>query len=797
MRKTWVFGLLGVVLLISCGKIAHKTEWLDFSRTVLISADEDSSAVRQKALTLFREEVSRRTGIKIPLQKAAPKGQNPAVFVVTDLKALQGIFPQSADWQSAKDTLGSEGFLVRLVQTNGQPRLFVMANTDRGVLFGLGWLLRQMNWGKRVLQFPSNLAIATRPETPIRGHQLAYRPLSNTYDAWTLRQYEQYIRDLIVFGTNTIELVVSARVNPKDQILMKQPPNKMNRVLSRLIHSYGLAVSVWSDAADGDYRDPSQMAKALQLREKWFRSLPFIDDWFVPGGDPGNQPPEVLFAFLKKLSVILHRYHPNARLWVSNQGFDAAKNKAFFDYLNRVKPDWLTGVVYGPWTHLSLEEERARVPAQYKIRRYPDITHSVRCQYPVPHWDRAYAIMENREPINPRPVQMAHIFGLYRKLAAGFVTYSEGVNDDLNKFVWSALGWNHTQPVRKILTEYSRYFLAPDQAGEVVKGFLGLEKNWVGPISRNTGIEKTLHLWQKLADSNPTLVKENWRFQQGLFRAYYDAFVQRRNKLETDLENRVYTVLRESPKTGVTDALERVATMLRERPSDEQTRHWKKQIMALGGRLNQTIGMQLSVPLHHAFNPERGALLDALHVSLNNREWLLGVLRSIDALHDSLNQVKAIRQVVNWEDARPGGFYDDLGNASKEPHLLPGKGWENDPGFVESAQDEFSGDPPQRLSWRDQAQTLYRTPLKMRYTHLDTSAHYCLRVIYAGRFHATMALTANDSVMIHGPLKQPQPIVPLVFDLPKRATQSGTLELTWTRVSGRGCQVAEVWLEKR
>ncbi len=792
-----MFVLLGIALLLSCERGSQRFEQLDFSHAVLISADSDSTALRQKALAFFREEILRRTGIQIPSSKNLPETTGTAIVAAKNLQTLKRIVPQSATWQEDKKGLGKEGFLVRLVKKPESTRVFVVANTNHGILFGLGWLLRQMNWASGKLTFPENMAITTFPETPIRGHQLGYRPLSNTYDAWTLREYEQYIRDLIIFGTNTIELVVSTRVNPKNQILMKQSPNKMNPALSRLIHSYGLNVSIWSDAADGDYTDPTQLAKALRLREKWFKAIPFIDDWFVPGGDPGNQPTEVLFTFLEKLSVLLHRDHPNARLWVSNQGFDEKKNEAFFDYLNRVKPKWLSGVVYGPWTHLSLEEERSRVPAIYPIRRYPDITHSVRCQYPVPHWDRAFAIMENREPINPRPTQMAHISNLYRNLAQGFVTYSEGVNDDVNKFIWSAMGWDHTRNVKDILTEYGRCFISPPNAEKLAEAYLDLEKNWEGPISKNSGIKKTLAQWQKLAESDSSHLKNNWRFQQGLFRAYYDALVQRRDKLEANLENRVYGILKGATGTGVTEALDRAISALRERPSDEKTKLWDEKIMDLGNGLNRTIGMQLSVSLHHAFNAERGALLDALNVSLNNREWLLGVIPSIETLSDSLKQEQVIQQILNWENPPAGSFYDDLGNVLKEPHLLPGKGWALDPGFVESAQDEFSGEPPLRLSWRDQAETLYKTPLKMRYTGLDTAAVYRLRVIYTGRFHATMLLTANDSIVIHGPLKQPHFTTPLEFDLPRSATHSGTLELAWKRVAGRGCQVAEIWLEKR
>ena len=44
-------------------------------------------------------------------------------------------------------------------------------------------------------------------------------------------------------------------------------------------------------------------------------------------------------------------------------------------------------------------------------------------------------------------------------IGIGFLTYSEGVNDDVNKFVWSGLGWNPDEPVIDILREFSRYFI--------------------------------------------------------------------------------------------------------------------------------------------------------------------------------------------------------------------------------------------------------------------------------------------------------------------------------------------------
>ena len=36
---------------------------------------------------------------------------------------------------------------------------------------------------------------------------------------------------------------------------------------------------------------------------------------------------------------------------------------------------------------MSVEALRAAVPERYGVRSYPDITHTVRCQHPVPDWD--------------------------------------------------------------------------------------------------------------------------------------------------------------------------------------------------------------------------------------------------------------------------------------------------------------------------------------------------------------------------------------------------------------------------
>src|SRR5690625_1955932 len=81
-----------------------------------------------------------------------------------------------------------------------------------------------------------------------------------------------------------------------------------------------------------------------------------------------------------------------------------------FVELLREQPEWLTGVVHGPQVRMNVDDFRKLVPDRYLIRRYPDITHNYDAQYPVQDWDFAFAATQNRESINPRPVDQTHIF---------------------------------------------------------------------------------------------------------------------------------------------------------------------------------------------------------------------------------------------------------------------------------------------------------------------------------------------------------------------------------------------------
>ena len=136
-----------------------------------------------------------------------------------------------------------------------------------------------------------------------------------------------------------------------------------------------------------------------------------------------------------------------------------------------------------------------QLPKQYKHRHYPDLTHTVLCQYPTENWDQAFALTEGREVSNPQPAYYAKIHNQFAPLTDGFLSYSDGVHDDINKVIWSQMAWNPNKEVRDVLAEYASLFFGHAISEQVADGVLALERNWVGPVEENGAIETTFAYW--------------------------------------------------------------------------------------------------------------------------------------------------------------------------------------------------------------------------------------------------------------------------------------------------------------
>jgi len=768
-------------------------------RSAHIAADPNLAGPEKKAVQMLVEEVERRTALPWPAS-----GNGPAIRV-----------------HHASGTGPAEGF--HLTVRNGS--VDIQGNDERGTLFGAGRFLRELRWDHLAASIDDNLDITTSPKYGLRGHQIGYRPKVNAYDAWTPAIFEQYVRDMIIFGTNAVELIPPRSDDDDDSPHFHLSKLDMMAEMSRICAEYGIDVWIWYPAMDKDYSDPATVDFAIKEWTQVYKKLPRIDAVFVPGGDPGDTQPKYLFALLEKQKQELRKYHPKGQMWMSPQNFDA---KWFAEYLDLMKaePKWLDGVVYGPWTRITIQELRAKIPARYAIRYYPDITHTIHAEFPVPEWDVAFAVTQARESINPRPTDYQKVFNhMMPSAQLGFLTYSEGVNDDMNKFVWSGLGWDPNQDVSQILREWARWFISPKYETALAQAVLDLESDWHGPVATRASIGDTLRKVQTIERAATPQMLLSWRFQQILYRAYYDGYVRERLLYETGLEQQAIDRLRNASRTGSAIAMDDATRILDESLTHPAAEDLRNRIFALAEALYQSIHAQLSVDRYKAVAVSRGANLDTIDFPLNNRVWLKDQFAKIRAIPKEDDRLAAIDALLHRSDPGPGGFYDDLGNMSMQPHLVDeGPGYANDPGGFHSARSEyaaFSGgligrtsaqatkpDGParfilNRMAWWTWAETRYETPLTMRYEHLDPKASYKVRVVFVGRpTDPKIRLVANEKYEVHGWISKPATMGPVEFSVPADATRTGTLTLRWFLDQGQGgfngsIDIAEVFLVRR
>ncbi len=719
------------------------------------------------AVRVLTEEIQKRTGLEWQVKsKVADAG----TYIVLKL-----------DRQ-----LPAEGFSIALTEQN-----VVITGADaRGLLYGVGHFLRHLDWQHGKASYKQDEPeITSSPAYPIRGHQLGYRNTANSYDMWDVAQYEQYIRELALFGANSIENI-PFQDGPKPAHMPLKRAD-MNVRMSAICAEYGLDYWIWTPAVF-DLSDEKLRAEHLKEHECLYRECEELTGVFFPGGDPGANPPELVLPFMEDLAKRLNRHHPKAKVWLSLQWFTPDQCEDIYRWIETEKPEWFGGLVSGPGSP-SVPDTRARLAKDYPVRHYPDITHTVRCQYPVPWWDPAFAVTLGREPINPQPVFYAFIHNNFAPYTDGFITYSDGIHDDLNKAVWSLCGWNPEYGVREILIEYARFFFGPTAAEQAADGILALEKNWEGPLAENGGVQATLALWQELEAQAPEL-KDNWRWQTFMVRAYYDAYTRHRLLYETHLEDEVNEVLSQSnadAEAAITTSLEILNKATAEPCQPELCRR----IVELFDDLYKSIGFQTSVDKYQASGYERGCSLDFLDYPLNNRWWLEDEFEKIRAMTKASEKIAALKTLASWEYPGKGSFYDNIGHVGQCPHLKRTEGLNTDPLMERAGNPEAAwknnGFNRARLSW----QTTMNYPLTLVYEGLDKDATYTLRISGQGEARPR----ANGYALIYSRYE------PRIkdFPVPQGLTAGGKLiiefdpldesHLNWRQHS----HAAEVWLLKQ
>ena len=773
---------------------AHAEEPLDLHHAVILGRSGKLPNAEQSAKTVLIEEIAKRTGIKL---ETATKWTSHTPIIALASMGKNKLHGKPIPLRKGENLpeFRKDGFRLYVdKQDPGTPIIWILGADPRGTLFGVGALLRKLECSEGQLTLSASLDWATAPVSPIRGHQLGYRATANSWDAWTVEQFDQYIRELTFFGANSIEGIPFHDERPL--AYQKMDRREMNKAISRICEKYGLDYWVWTPA-DFDLKDTKLRDEMIQKHEAFYRDCPTLSGVFYPGGDPGDNPPEQVLPFMAELAKRLIPIHPNAKIWLSLQGFSKEQTQYVLDYLKQNDLKWLGGLCEGPGSP-SIALLRGQLPKQYGLRMYPDITHNKLCQYPVLWWDQAYALTLGREAINPRPAQYASIHNWLSPYCDGFISYSDGVHDDVNKTIWSALSWDPTQSVREVMVEYARVFFNSKMDEEGANGILALENNWRGPLLNNGAVEGTLLEWERMARNAPELAT-NWRWQMCQVRACYDAYDRRRLINETRLEQEANAALLEAPKQGSESAMNRALAILNQSVEQPVSPELRQQIVALYDALFKSICLQSSVEKYHASGGERGASLDYLDVPLNNRWWLEDEFTNVRKLPSEEAKCARLKEIATWDNPGPGSFYDDIGNTANSPHVIRAEAPVSNPEENGRIEPTFwwldDGKSRLRHSW----QVTMDFPESMIYEGIDPEGTYVVRTSGYGqcllKINGTrVAPTVKGTQM--GEINE-FPVTPeqvkdrklvLTFDKPTDEENLG-----WRQRS----RLAEVWLLKK
>ncbi|MBQ3045297.1 MAG: hypothetical protein IJD49_05055 [Clostridia bacterium] len=585
---------------------------IDFKEFRIFSVTD----TEKKAAELFSDEIKLRTG-----EKAA---------FVSDKSQANFAFETDAE-------LCRDGYAINCSAN----AVTVYASGIRGFIYGFGMFLRKIVPVCGVPVLSEDVSGSYSPDKSIRGHQIGYRTTPNTYDAWSCEDYRRYYLDMMFFGTNTVEHIPYEKGVSKRNRLMKYDEEEFLVKASEMADEYDLDVSLWHPNNDGE-----TVEFAAERRGRLYETVPRLDVVFPPGGDPGEFGADEFVLRCREISKALKKSHPNAQMWPSAQQPHSQPNwgEVFIAEMEKL-PDEIDGVITGPNHAFDLETLRRRLPSKYPIRLYPDITHNVRCEYPV-HFDRddwhfALTTGLSRECTNPRPREYRHIHRLTRRYVTGSVSYSEGITDDVNKMVWADMDFFPDCDLRTSLLDYARLFFYGADADEIADGILALELNWQCDPAENPTIDRTLDTFEMLNSKYPFLA-DNWRFVQLHMRAKCDWVLRHRRIFELNL---IKLAKKEIVK-GKLDAAKEILNA----EFDEKYQKERADITAMCQKLFALIGLQSDIENYCADNWERGAILETIDLPVTDRKWLLGRL-------DAADSADYMKGIINRNKVRSDEYY--------------------------------------------------------------------------------------------------------------------------------------------
>ncbi len=853
--QKWLMTLcaaMTVVILFNRDALADDQPVTGGIKSVMVVINEASEAQYGRYADMFVAHLSRRfPAIQAMVlrgeQVVAPPPKEGQLVVWAGTCAGDEQLAARLDSLPTETDPGPEGFVMTVDMSQ---RTALVAGVDnRGVLYGLGRLLLLTQHQDDTLALP-NVNIRTAPRYATRAANGSEKTpmdpkLAQLTNArkWDSREGWQYFEELLLLGANqytdgwgSTTAVDVDKYNPdtgegvstwRSQMMVDYGVKYM---ISNSINGLGGSFKVpdaWRALDHGARHDrnvcisvPEARAKLIELKGAIFKFDPRIDGIMFSASDVAGCECEkcapwshTYYDLCRDLAAELHKYKPDAEVYVTNQDFLPDDNEWMFSQIEQQKPDWLTGYASAPggsenstYGYIPINTRWNRYPGIYpertflksrlhylppgmKMIAFTDISHWKRAQNGLKVIDPAFSEVYERRTFNVRPAAYERIIKSAMPYVDGMVGYSEGNFDDFNKYMLLRLLWNPDLTAQQITTEYYTYYCGPQAAPLLAEAAFLAERIQEQALADSADdiarYNELIQQAQKLIP--PAYMAGNWRFAMLAQRAAIDQYILSKYQLHRKVYDQALTdlaaaVRNPSQLTAALTSVKSTLAGLKDTPQMQQLIELAKKWDDLS---DQGGGIR-------SISVQKMQKVDSVGTT-----WLAGQIDLALDIADTNARLAATKAIVNYDQPGDGGFYDNCGTVDQQPHY----------NFASGELYYGTGSWPKdsRPSQRSYNYSFEKQDgLEFNYSGLNRNRSYQVKLTFpnpGGVSFATNSpnefLVLADGVEVGHAVPSGQGFDTFTYSIPRQLTMDGRLNLALRKVPGKArCTcISEVWLQ--
>ena len=314
------FALIIIILVLFTVSSCTKKS-IDISNLNVIISDEIESPIDETIKEIILAKIEKYSEKKINYND----GDNGGTTIIVALSKQKKVYGKVVPRRIGKNLpeYKKEGYRLVLNKDSKRDTLWIIGADSRGILYGIGKLLRTYDFTKDNIIIDDKFDISSSPEYEIRGLQ----NIGNNPETTML--------DQVLFGMNTYGMGVGGNLTKESELCAK----------------YDIDFCLFTAAPNLSFEEAStkkvKASKAIKAFEEQIQKLTKLDAVCVPGGDTGSNTPQDIISYTKELATMVHKKFSNAEIWFSTQEFTDEGMQYTVDYLKENKPGWLTGIFYG------------------------------------------------------------------------------------------------------------------------------------------------------------------------------------------------------------------------------------------------------------------------------------------------------------------------------------------------------------------------------------------------------------------------------------------------------------------